>query len=61
MTVLAVPTMEDLAVVVANQNLEIRSDLEGGFRLFRKVKHHVYLQEHLGDYPDLVTLWKAIR
>jgi len=53
--------MEDLAVVVANQNLEIRLDLEGGFRLFRKVKHHVYLQEHLGDYDDLVELWEAIR
>ena len=58
MSVLVLPTMADLAVVVAEKGMEIRSDMAGGFRLFRKWEH---LQEHLGDYPDLITLWKAIR
>ena len=58
MTVLTLPTMEDLSVMITAKDLEIRSDLAGGFRLFRKWEH---LQEHLGDYPDLVELWKAIR
>jgi len=58
MTVLVLPTMEDLAVMITDKGLLIRSDMAGGFRLFRKWKH---LQEHLGDYPDLVELWKAIR
>jgi hypothetical protein len=58
MTVLALPTLDDLAVLIASKNMEIRSDMAGGFRLFKKVRH---LQEYLGDYPDLITLWKAVR
>lgn len=58
MTVLALPTLDDLAVLIASKNLEIRSDMAGGFRLFRKVDH---LQEYLGDYDNLLDLWKVIK
>ena len=48
--------MADLAVLIGDKNLEIQSDMAGGFRLYRRVAH---LRELLGNYPNLVEIWEA--